>query len=115
VIFKFTENSFDLTRETKDCITRYQIIYKRVINGSKNRENDRYILNAKNKTKSVAYNKQKIWEIPSIWTRNCELEEREKKTKIAATSTANCHHKRFIAVLKPYSFFQQLKINFCSD
>jgi hypothetical protein len=66
VIFKLIENSFDLTRETKHCITRYQIIYKRVIKGSKNRENYRYILNANNKTKSVANNKQRIWEIPSI-------------------------------------------------
>jgi hypothetical protein len=78
VIFKLTENSFDLTRETKDCITRYQIIYKRVIMGAQNRENDnRYILNANNKTKSVANNKQRIWEIPSICTRNCILEEKK--------------------------------------
>jgi len=66
VIFKSVENSFDLTRETKDCTTRYQIIYKRVTKGAKNRENDMYILNANHKTKSVANNKQRIWEIPSI-------------------------------------------------
>jgi hypothetical protein len=66
VIFKFTENSFDPTRETKDRITRYQIIYKRVKKGAKNIKNDVYILNANNKTKSVANNKQRIWEIPSM-------------------------------------------------
>jgi hypothetical protein len=32
--FKLIENSFDLTRETKDCIIRYQIIYKSIIKGA---------------------------------------------------------------------------------
>jgi hypothetical protein len=66
MIFKLIENSFDLTRATKDCTTRYQIIYKRATKGAKNRENDTHILNANHKTKSVANNKQRIWEIPSI-------------------------------------------------
>ena len=43
----------NLTTDTKDNITRYQVIYKRVIREAKKRENDKYVLNAKNKTKAM--------------------------------------------------------------
>jgi hypothetical protein len=39
-----------LTRETQDYINRYRVIYRTVIMEAKNRENDRYVLNAKNKS-----------------------------------------------------------------
>jgi hypothetical protein len=62
-IFKLVENSFYLTRETNHQIPK---IHKRVIKKAKNREKNGYISNANNKTKSVANNKQRIREIPSI-------------------------------------------------
>jgi hypothetical protein len=40
-------------REAQDYINQYQIIYKRVIKEAKRRENDRYVLRAKNKTKAM--------------------------------------------------------------
>jgi prephenate dehydratase len=43
----------NLTTDTKDNITRYQVIHKRVIREAKKRENDKYVLNAKNKTKAM--------------------------------------------------------------
>jgi arginine repressor len=55
-----------LTLQGKQRTVSPNIKYIRVIKGGKNRENGRYILNANNKTKSVANNKQRIWENPSI-------------------------------------------------
>jgi uncharacterized protein YktA (UPF0223 family) len=49
----------NLTRETQDYINRYRVIYKRVIREAKNRENDGYVLNAKN-------NRKAVWQIINI-------------------------------------------------
>jgi hypothetical protein len=53
VIFKRTEKYLNLSREAQDYINRYQIIYKRVMKEAKRRENDRYVLRAKNRTKAM--------------------------------------------------------------
>ena len=43
----------NLTEHTKMYIARYKIIYKRVIREAKRRENDNYIMRAKNKSKAI--------------------------------------------------------------
>jgi predicted outer membrane repeat protein len=43
----------NITREVLTYISRYRIIYKRVIREAKKMENDRYILNANNRNKAV--------------------------------------------------------------
>jgi hypothetical protein len=43
----------NLSRETQEYISRYHIIYKRVTKEAKKRENDRYVLRAKHKTKAM--------------------------------------------------------------
>jgi hypothetical protein len=43
----------DITREVLTYISRYRIMYKRVIWEAKKMENDRYILNANNRNKAV--------------------------------------------------------------
>jgi hypothetical protein len=43
----------DLTLHTKMYISKYKLIYKRVIREAKRRENDQYIINAKNKSKAI--------------------------------------------------------------
>jgi len=43
----------NLTQQTKIYISRYKLIYKRVIREAKKRENDNYIMCAKNKSKAI--------------------------------------------------------------
>jgi len=43
----------NLTQQTKMYISRYKLIYKRVIREAKKRENDNYIMCAKNKSKAI--------------------------------------------------------------
>jgi len=43
----------DLTEDAKNCITKYQIIYRRVIRAAKRRQNDKNILHANYKSKAV--------------------------------------------------------------
>ena len=43
----------NLIEHTKMYIARYKIVYKRVIREAKRRENDNYIMRAKNKSKAI--------------------------------------------------------------
>ena len=43
----------NLTKDTQDYVTRYRVIYKRVIRGAKKRVNVPYVANAQNKTKAM--------------------------------------------------------------
>jgi len=43
----------NLTENTKKCIIRYKTLYRKVIREAKRRENDNYILHAKNKSKAI--------------------------------------------------------------
>jgi hypothetical protein len=43
----------NLTKDTQDYVTRYRVIYEKVIRGAKKRVNVTYVANAQNKTKAM--------------------------------------------------------------
>ena len=47
------KNRMILTEQTKLYIARYKIVYKRIVKEAKRRENDKFLLNANNKSKAV--------------------------------------------------------------
>jgi len=47
------KKQFDLTEGVKNYITKYQIIYRRVIREAKRRHNDKNILHANHKSKAI--------------------------------------------------------------
>ena len=52
-LFNVLKKHITLSKETKLYITKYNLIYKRVIKEAKRRENDRFLSHATNKSKAV--------------------------------------------------------------
>jgi hypothetical protein len=92
----------NLTRETQDYINRYRVIYKRVIREAKSRENDRYVLNAKNKTKAM-------WQ--TINKEAGKLFQFEQKIELNS-GIEKVNPQNVTEMLN--SFFQELQMNFKS-
>ena len=51
--FSMIKNRMILTKQTKLYIARYKIVYKRIVKEAKRRENDKFLLNANNKSKAA--------------------------------------------------------------
>jgi hypothetical protein len=76
------QKKINLTGEEQAYIHRYQMIYKRVIKGAKKRENNRHIVSAKNKTRTM-------WQIVNKELGNNSQREMGMKLRCRTTKESN--------------------------